>query len=217
MPVTAFPPATKFTLVIADDHPLVLDSLRLLFECVPWVGRIELCRDGLELWERACAVAADIVITDLSMPRLDGLSSIRRLRRHNEDMAIVAISGAEHYFPEPEVREAGADVYLSKHRSGEDIVAAVVDALIRHDPHVAPPASVRKTSTRQTTTELSEREREVLKLLAEGYGLDEAAAILNISPATIRKHREHLFMKLGTHNIAKLTLIAVRMGLVQGE
>lgn len=216
MSVTPCSPTGKFTLVIADDHPLILDSLRMLFDCVPWIGRIELCRDGLELWERACTVSADIVITDLSMPRLDGLSSIRRLRRHSADMAIIAISGAEHYFPEPEVREAGADAYLSKHRSGEDIVDAVAAALKRHDRHDVPVAG-RKVPVESTTTELSSREREVLKLLAEGFGLEDAAAMLCISPATIRKHREHLFEKLGTSNTAKLTLIAARMGLVQGS
>lgn len=210
-------PADKFTLVIADDHPLVLDSLRLLFECVPWVGRVELCRDGLELCDRARTVAADIVITDLSMPRLDGLSSIRRLRRHDEAMAIIAISGAEHYFPEPEVLEAGADAYLSKHRSGEDIVAAVAGALERHGRNGASQAGAPKATHAETATPLSEREREVLKLLAEGYGLEESAAMLHVSPATIRKHREHLFEKLGTSNTAKLTLLAVRMGLVQGD
>jgi DNA-binding NarL/FixJ family response regulator len=209
MSLPTFSPPDKLVLVIADDHPLVRNSLRLLFECVPWVGRIELCGDGLELWDRACAVSADIVITDLSMPRLDGLSSIRRLRRHDKALVIIAISGAEHYFPEPEVLEAGADAYLSKHRSGEDIVSAITDVLMRHDRH-----AVRKTAHAETAMQLSEREREVLKLLAEGFGLDETAAMLHISPATIRKHREHLYKKLGTSNTAKLTLIAVHMGLV---
>ncbi len=208
----------KLTLVIADDHPLILDSLRLLFECVPWIGRIELCRDGIELWERARAVAADAVITDLAMPRLDGLSSIRRLRRYDPDMAIIAISGAEHWFPESDVRAAGADAYLSKHRSGEDIVAALSVALERRGRQVAPASAAIKGDARDSEAEqLSEREREVLKLLAEGFRIDEAAALLRISPATIRKHREHLFEKLGTSNTAKLTLIAVHMGLVQSE
>ncbi len=214
---TAISRAAGFTLVIADDHPMVLDSLRLLFECVPWIGRVELCRDGLELWERARAVAADAVITDLSMPRLDGLSSIRRLRRHSADMAIIAISGAEHWFPESEVREAGADAYLSKHRAGEDIVAALAAALGQHGRGTPRTGGGHSAAEDGTAAELSEREREVLKLLAEGYSLDEAAATLNISSATIRKHREHLFEKLGTSNTAKLTLIAVRRGLVEGD
>lgn len=214
MSITAFSPTDTFTLVIADDHPLVLDSLRLLFECVPWIGRIELCRDGLELYERARTIAADAVITDLSMPRMDGLSSIRRLRRRSAKMAIIAISGAEYWFPEPEVREAGADAYLSKHRAGEDIVAALAAALEQHGRSTPRPAGEHNAMTNHAVAELSKREREVLKLLAEGLDLDAAATLLNISPATLRKHREHLFEKLGTSNTAKLTLIAVHMGLV---
>lgn len=206
----------RFTLVIADDHPLVLSSLRLLFECVGWVGRIELCRDGLELWDKTLAVAADAVITDLSMPRIDGLSSIRRLRQRFPRLAIVAISGAEHWYPESEVFEAGADAYLSKHRPGEDVVAALAAALERHDrtPQNTPAPRRSNVARQPAADELSGREREILKLLAEGYGNDETADLLSISPATVRKHREHLHNKLGTSNTATLTRIAVRMGLV---
>jgi DNA-binding NarL/FixJ family response regulator len=216
--MTAFiPDPKKITLVIADDHPLVLDSLRLLFECVPWVGRIELSRDGLELWDRALSSSADAVVTDLSMPRLDGLSSIRRLRRRYPQLAIVAITGAEHYFLEPEVLEAGADAYLSKHRPGEEVVAALAAALESrcHAPGRITGTRVSKAPVAMPPENISEREREVLKLLAEGFNIDETADMLHVSPATIRKHREHLHEKLGTSNTARLTLIAVHMGLVE--
>lgn len=208
----------RFTLAIADDHPLVLDSLRILFECVSWIGRIELCRDGIELWDKTLASAADAVITDLSMPRLDGLSSIRRLRHRDPHLAIVAISGAEHWFPEPEVFDAGADAYLSKHRSGEDVVAALAIALERHGraPQIEPAPRHGNMAGQPAAVELSEREREILKLLAEGHGVDATADLLSISPATVRKHREHLFSKLGTNNTARLTLAAIHMGLVVG-
>lgn len=215
MPAHIFVPR-KFTLVIADDHPLVLDGLRLLFENIPWIGRIELSRDGLELWDKAVTSSADAVITDLSMPRLDGLSSIRRLRRRYPQLAIVAITGAEHWFPEPEVFEAGADAYLSKHRPGEEVVAALAAALERHGD--APVQFAAKSSVLATVQikpdALSEREREVLKLLAEGFNVEESGSMLHVCPSTIRKHREHLHEKLGTSNTARLTLIAVHMGLV---
>jgi len=137
--------------------------------------------------------------------------------RHDPDMAIIAISGAEYWFPETEVRKAGADAYLSKHRAGEDIVAALAKALELHcQPERPVSNNIRgHVSLGSETVQLSEREREILKLLAEGFSLDEAAAFLYISSATVRKHREHLFDKLGTSNTAKLTLIAVHMGLVQ--
>ena len=207
----------KFTLVIADDHPLVLNSLRMLFESVPWIGRIELSRDGLELLDMARSASADAIITDLSMPRLDGLSSIRRLRRRDPQLAIVAITGAEHWFPEPEVLEAGADAYLSKHRPGEEVVSALAAALERHRSAPVRIALTRsgRAMVRNHPEDLSEREREVLKLLAEGFNIEEAAEMLHVSPATIRKHREHLHEKLGTSSTARLTLIAVHMGLVQ--
>ena len=109
----------------------MLDSLRLLFECVPWVGRIELSRDGLELWDKALSSSADAIVTDLSMPRLDGLSSIRRLRRRFPQLAIVAITGAEHWFPEPEVLEAALASALESrcHAQSVSLVRALAKRL----------------------------------------------------------------------------------------
>ena len=99
------------------------------------------------------------------------------------------------------------------------MVAALADALERHG--CVPVHIAAKTSglaqVRVQPEELSEREREVLKVLAEGFNVKESAAMLHVSPATIRKHREHLHEKLGTSNTARLTLVAVHMGLVQSE
>ncbi len=207
---------SNITLVVADDHPLVLDSLRSLFEYLPWIDDIRLARDGLELCDIAMAAGADAVVVDLSMPRLDGLSSIRRLRRRHPQLAIVAITGAEHWFPESEVRQAGADEYLSKHRDGEEVVGALARALCAHGHPVPLSPGVLRDEKQSPYDSLTGREREVLKLLAEGYGINESAKLLYVSAATIRKHREHIYAKLATSNTAKLTLIAVRTGLVQG-
>jgi len=207
---------SNITLVVADDHPLVLDSLRSLFEYLPWIDDIRLARDGLELCEITMAAGADAAVVDLSMPRLDGLSSIRRLRRRHPHIAIVAITGAEHWFPENEVRQAGADEYLSKHRDGEEVVGALARALAAHGHQVAHAPDVLRDGKQPQHGNLTGREREVLKLLAEGYGINESARLLHVSAATIRKHREHIYAKLATSNTAKLTLIAVRTGLVQG-
>lgn len=131
MPITEpTPKDAGYALILADEHPLALDGLKLLFECLPWVGRIDLAHDGLELGEHPCIDKADAVVVDLAMPRLGGLSGIRRLRRRHPQLAIVAITGDEHWFPEAEVRAAGIDAFLSKHRRGEEIVAALLQALI---------------------------------------------------------------------------------------
>lgn len=204
----------KIHLILADDHPLVLEGLKLLFEHLSWIDQVDLAHDGIQLCEHSCIDKADAVIVDLSMPRLDGLSSIRRLRRRYPLLAIVAITGSGHYFPEAEVRAAGADDYLSKQRSGEEVIAALENALMQHGYYLPNmnhgPMADRPVEARL----LTEREREILKLLGEGYGIEETADILSISSATVRKHREHLHEKLGTSNTASLTRIAVRMGLV---
>jgi DNA-binding NarL/FixJ family response regulator len=204
----------KIALILADDHPLVLEGLKLLFEHLPWIERVDLAHDGLELCEHPRIGQAHAVIADLAMPRLDGLSSIRRLRHRYPDLAIVAITGAGHWFPESEVGQAGADIYLSKQRPGEEVIAALEQALARHG---RPPPAARHARTAMVPDNeetLSGREREILKLLGEGCGIEETSRILNISPATARKHREHLHAKLGTSNTATLTRIAVRMGLI---
>ena len=216
MPSTAAAPVQSLTLLLADDHPLVLDSLRSLFEYVPWIGAIKLARDGLELCELAQACAPDATIVDLSMPRLDGLSSIRRLRHRDPHLAIVAITGATHWFPAAEVIAAGADEYLDKNQPGEAVVAALRRALAHHGHRIGALPVTPAPPPAQTEVALTEREREVLKLLAEGYDVEASANILAISPGTVRKHREHLFAKLGTNNFARLALIAVRRGIVVG-
>jgi len=212
--------AEPLTLLVADDHPLVLDSLRHLFAYLPWIGDIKLARDGLELCHLALATRAAAAIVDLSMPRLDGLSSIRRLRHRHPGMAIVALTGAEHWFPAAEVLEAGADEYLLKNQPGEAVVAALERALARHEPRIATtlavPISPPSSPPPSPDVSLTEREREVLKLLAEGHDVEHTARMLNITPRTVCKHREHLYAKFGTTNIARLTLIAVRRGLVAG-
>lgn len=207
-------PAEPITLLLADDHPLVLESLRHLFACLPWIGDIKLARDGLELCQLALATPAAAAIVDLSMPRLDGLSSIRRLRHRHPGLAIVALTGAEHWFPAAEVLLAGADEYLLKNQPGEAVIAALNRALARRGPRIAATTAVTGMPPDQADISLTEREREVLKLLAEGHDLDQSARLLNITPATVRKHREHLYAKFGTTNVARLTLIAVRRGIV---
>jgi len=204
----------KITLIIADDHPLILEGLKLLFEHLPWIERVDLAEDGLDLCEHPRIADADAVILDLSMPRLDGLSSIRRLRRRYPRLTIVAITGAGHWFPEAEVREAGADGYLSKQRPGEEVIAALENALMQHGYYLSNMCNSHTADRPAEAELLTEREREILKLLGEGYGIDETADILSISPATARKHREHLHEKLGTSNTATLTRIAMRLGLV---
>ena len=204
------------TLLLADDHPLILDSLRSLFELVPWIGAIKLARNGLELCELAQSCTPDAAVVDLSLPRLDGLSSIRRLRHRDPHLAIVAITGATHCFPPAEVSKAGADEYLDKNQPGEVVVAALRRALIHHGYRIGALPFTPPPPPAKTEVALTEREREVLKLLAEGYDVEASAALLAISPALVRKHREHLFAKLETSNTALLTLIAVRRGIVLG-
>jgi len=204
----------RYRIIIADDHPLVLDSLHNLLGYLGWFEQIQLASDGVMLCDLARQQLFDAAIVDLSMPRLDGLSSIRRLRRIHPQIALVAFTGSELWYPAPEVKEAGADEYLSKSSDGEELVAALARALQRRGREV--PAFDALTHSIEPEPALTAREREVLKLLAEGYSLEQSGQLLHISGATVRKHRENIYQKLGSSNTAELTLTAIRMGLLSG-
>ena len=207
--------SNELTILVADDHPLILDSLSYLLSSLPWVSHVYQASDGLELWIQAQKCDAAGAVVDLSMPRMDGLSSIRRLRKRFPEMAIVAMTGSENWYPAEEAYQSGADEYLTKHREGDDVVKALSRALARRGHKTLLPQGTAKPEVALPLDSLTQREREVLKLLAEGYSVRDSADILYVSPATIRKHRENLYAKLGSNNIARLTLLAVRMGVVE--
>lgn len=209
--------------LIADDHGIVRAGLKLLLARMTGVDVIAEAADGREVVRLARAFSPDVILMDVAMPKLNGLDAANQIVRENPRTAIIVLSM---YLDESYILRAlnnGARGYLLKDNADDELEAAIrsvaagrpffsraiADALL--EDHVA---AMRKNGVTDSYELLTEREREVLCLLAEGRSNKEAAAVLNLSPYTIDTHRTNLMQKLGLHNTAEIVLYAVRKALI---
>ena len=212
------------TVVLADDHPIVREGIRRLLATQPEysvIGEADDGRSTLDLVER---LRPDIAFIDLMMPDLNGLEVTRRALRASPDTRVVILSM---YSDEPHVLEAlqaGAMAYMLKGTSAESLLFGLQEVLAgRH--YLSPPLSDRAVEVyvsqasaaggpANSYTLLTEREREVLQLLAHGASYAEIAEKLTISPRTAETHRTNIMRKLDLNTTAEVTLYAVQRGLI---
>ncbi|HBL30108.1 MAG TPA: DNA-binding response regulator [Acidobacteria bacterium] len=211
MPLT---PDGRRSIVLVDDHALVRRGLAALLETEGRFAVIAEAGDG----EAALAALAkhqpDAVILDLSMPRLDGLETLRRLRRAGSRARVLVLSM---YDDEQFVARAlglGAQGYLLKDAMDDELFEAL-DAILRGKRYLSRSLdAARIASLEGERSTLTEREREVLQLIAAGHTTHEVARILSISPHTATRHRANLMQKLDAHNQVELVRAAVVHGLI---
>ncbi|MBW2288172.1 MAG: response regulator transcription factor [Deltaproteobacteria bacterium] len=210
------------SVLVADDHSVVREGVRRLIE---GESDIHLCgeaADGREVLEQVEAHHPNVVILDITMPRLSGLETLERVRSKHPEVKTILLS--VHADP-PMIQNAislGADGYLLKNaRSGE--ILSAIRAVTRGGSYFSPPvareivAQIRdpRPATEQPFTLLSGREREVLHLIAEGLSAKEIAVELSISNKTVEAHRTSLMRKLGVRKATELVRYAVRHGLIE--
>jgi two-component system response regulator NreC len=210
-------------ILIADDHGIVRAGLRLLLNRIAGAEVVAEAADGREAVRLAKAFAPDIALVDVAMPLLNGLDAARQITRESPRTGIIVLSM---YLDESYILralDAGARGYLIKDNADEELenairsVAAgrpyfskvIADALQEDHVHV-----MRRRGVTESRDLLTEREREVLHLLAEGKSNKEAASVLNVSPYTVDTHRTNLMQKLGLHNTAEIVLYAVRNAII---
>ena len=179
--------------------------------------------DGREAVRLAQELKPDVVIIDVGMPLLNGLDAAARIAQENERTGVIILSMHSHESYVLRALDAGAKGYLLKDNADEDLEAAVraVSAGKRYfSPSVAQAllddyvSLMRERRIQDSYDMLTEREREILQLLAEGKSNKEVAAILGISPYTVETHRTNLMQKLGLHNTAEIVLYAVRKAII---
>ena len=201
--------------LLADDHTIVAEGLKSLlkeeFELVATVG------DGRALVEAATRLRPDVIVTDISMPLLNGLDAMRQLKKDGNEAKVVILTMHADERLVTEAFRAGASGYLLKQSAGEELVSAIEAALegrlyltplIRKDL-VAAGRSDAPSGERPTP-----RQREVLKLIVEGRTMKEVAAILNISTRTAESHKYDMMRELGVETTAELIQFAIKIGLV---
>jgi DNA-binding NarL/FixJ family response regulator len=213
-----------YTIVIAEDHQLFRDGLKSMLNKRDDIEVIGEAEDGIEAVKLIRKLKPDLVLLDLSMPKMGGISVLKDVKRELPDTRILllTIHEADQYVLE--AFEAGADGYCIKDSSRQELMLAI-DSVLQGKTYISPGISDqvmegflsnRKRLKEKTSWDtVTQREREVLKLLAEGHSNKEIGELLHISVKTVEKHRANLIDKLDLHNVAKLTAYAIKQGLVE--
>jgi DNA-binding NarL/FixJ family response regulator len=204
-------------ILIADDHPIVRDGFRGMFAAEPDCEVVAEAANGAEAVAMAKALHPDVILMDLRMPVMSGVEAIRELARNGAAARVLVITT---YDTDQDVRpaiEAGATGYLLKD-TGRDELLRAVRAAARGEAVVSPAVANRMMSQlRAPREQLSDRELEILKLIADGASNKEAARQLFLSEATIKTHLLHLYAKLGVNDRAAAVATGFRRGLLDLE
>ena len=211
-------PATR--VLLADDHTLVRAGVRKILESHPGFTVVGEVPDGRAVIEALGQQPVDVLVLDLSMPGVDGFEVLRRAKSIRPEIKVLVLSmHASAEYVARAVRE-GANGYLLKDSAVQDLVAAI-EAVMAGREYYSPPVQRELTDMvrgnaggKRRGEPITDREREVLKLVAEGLSTKEIADRLDISGRTVETHRANLMRKLGVHSVARLTQYAIREGLI---
>jgi DNA-binding NarL/FixJ family response regulator len=216
----------KSRIVIAEDHTILREGLRSLLSSSQDFEIVGEAEDGHMAIQCVEKCKPDLILMDLSMPRMNGMDAIREIKRGFPDTKILVLTvhKTEEYILA--TFKAGADGYILKDSTHSELMMAIKN-ILSGKRYISPGISdkvlegyleERKTLKARTSWEtLTQREREILKLIAEGYKNKEIADYLCISPKTVEKHRSNLMEKLNLHNVQALTAFAIEKGLVSRE
>lgn len=209
-------------IIVADDHSVLREGLAALINAVVGWQVVAQAQDGLEVIAEIIKHNPDIVILDLSMPKLGGLEALARIKKMPKPPRTLILSARDDENTASEAIEAGANGFISKKSSSDELEFAI-KSVLRGQVYLSP--SVTSGVLTQSRTgenknsnplnSLSEREREVMKLLCEGYPNREIATLLHISPRTVDTHRANIMRKVGAQSNATLTQMAVKYGLIE--
>ena len=194
-------------ILIADDHPVVRDGLSGIFGGAEDFEVVGLASDGEEAVELARRLKPDVVLMDLRMPRMDGVTAIRRLAPQQRILVLTTFDADTDVLP---AIEAGATGYLLKDAPRSELYRAV-RAAARGEAVLSPPVATRVLrAARSDEPSLSAREIEILELVARGTTNREAAERLFISEATVKTHLIHIFEKLGVETRSAVVAVMAR-------
>jgi two-component system response regulator NreC len=208
--------------LLAEDHTIVRKGLRSLLEGEADIEVIGEAKDGRKAVQMTQQLQPDVVLMDISMPGLSGLEATRQIKRRVPEVKVLVLTrhaDEEYVF---QILRAGASGYVVKKAAPAELVAAI-HAVYRGDSFLSPAISrtvieeyVRQAEAmvKDSYDQLTDREREVLQLIAEGHSSREIGELLHISEKTVRTHRANLMDKLDIHSTAELTQYAIRKGVI---
>jgi len=212
-------------ILIVEDHRLLREGIKAILSTRKNLEIVGEATDGLEALRAVKRLNPDIMLLDLSMPRMNGLSVLREAKSRNPDIRVIILTIHQSEERVKEVFAAGADGYCWKNDSRRELLAAI-DSVLAGRTYLSPSitdkvitgylAAAGRTNVGENPWDgVSQREKEILKLLAEGYTNKEIGEMLFISAKTVEKHRSNIMAKLNLHNVAGLTALAIEKGLVE--
>jgi DNA-binding NarL/FixJ family response regulator len=204
-------------ILIADDHGVVRSGLKLLLDRQSDIEVVAEAEDGIDALEKVVAEKPDVAILDVAMPRMTGLQATHEIKKQAPDTQVLILSMHDDERYLYEALRAGASGYVLKRAAGEDLLDAV-RAAARGEPFLTPEAQqtlIRDFLSRGAQSELTPREQEVVKLIAEAHTNKEIAGILHLSEKTVESHRANVLQKLGMRDRVELVRYAIRHGLVE--
>ena len=210
--------------MIVDDHTIMRDGLQALLSADPHYEVVGTAADGKSAVRSVAALQPDIILMDLTMPGTGGIEAIGQIKRQHPTVKIVALTFHKEDKYIHATLEAGADAYVLKDDSRTELFTAL-SSVLEGKSYLSPTICDRVVagylsgntngSSEQASWEiLTRREREVIKLIAEGQKTKEIAEHLSLSPKTIEKHRTNLMRKLDLHSVSAVTVYAIQNGLV---
>ncbi|OQY80961.1 MAG: DNA-binding response regulator [Anaerolineae bacterium UTCFX3] len=211
-------------LLLVDDHAVVRSGLRMLLASESDVEIVGEAGSGSEAVTAAASARPDVILMDIGLPDMTGIEATRVVKSGFPEIAIVALTiheDEEYFF---RMLDAGASGYVPKRAAPEELLTAI-RAAASGEVYLYPSlakllvkdylSQERETANRSTLDGLTEREQEVLSLLAEGQNNAEIASALVISPKTVERHRENIMRKLNLHSRAELVRYAIRKGIIK--
>lgn len=211
------------TIVLADDHTIVRQGLVKLLEAEPNFKVVGHAENGREAIDTVGKLLPDVVLMDIAMPMLNGIEATRQIKKNCPKTRVVILSMHSHDRYINELFSLGASGYLLKNSTGTEIISAIHSAL-KGDRYLSPSISKRviedyismkkKSPDDELYGQLSNREREVFQMVAEGRSTKDISDILCISPSTVKSHRANIMEKLHVENMSQLVQFAIRLGIV---
>ena len=214
----------KIRILLADDHTILRAGLKMMLNAQPDMEIVGEAQDGRQAIQEAQRLQPDVILMDITMPDLNGIEATRQIKRVLSEVKILVLTMHENDEYVFQALRAGASGYMLKEAADTELITAI-HVIKSGQFYLSPTAQsvvigdylqrVRTGEERDSYSSLTEREREILKLVAEGHTNNQIAERLIISPKTVDTHRTHVMDKLNLHSRAELVKYAMRRGLLE--
>jgi DNA-binding NarL/FixJ family response regulator len=214
----------KIRILVVDDHTILRAGLRMMLNAQPDMEVIGEAQDGRQALQEAQRLQPDVILMDITMPDVNGIEATKHIKRVLPEVKILMLTMHEHDEYVFQALRAGASGYMLKEAADTELITAI-HVIKSGQFYLSPTAQsvvvgdylqrVRTGEERDSYSCLTEREREILKLVAEGHTNNQIAERLIISPKTVDTHRTHIMDKLNLHSRAELVKYAMRRGLLE--